>query len=307
MKRVYIFIASVISLIAMSVPASAYEPTVREDRVWEYFTEHWIGFSMDYEAALAKFKFDGTAEVNGKTYHKWVRFQETYWRNTVDSDGRVHPGIPTENKTIETYALMREEEGKIWMCMAQNPENDSQTEIGQMFQIVTDVDSIKSEMICERVVYDFTLNENDSVTEFIAIDPTESSSHFAVYKNLSPMNGTVIAAESVEVNGKICKTITYQYMSKPFIQGIGHEFDLLPYVTPHITSDAGDFFLNGVYDIGGTRIYGEGKETVPQAGIDGISTFDSSDSRKYDLMGREIKDPAPGTVYIQGGRKLIAR
>lgn len=76
MKRIYILIASVISLIAISVRASAYEPTVREDRVWEYYSEYFSSVTMEVNQAWASFKFDGTADVNGKTYHKWVKFEE---------------------------------------------------------------------------------------------------------------------------------------------------------------------------------------------------------------------------------------
>ena len=31
------------------------------------------------------------------------------------------------------------------------------------------------------------------------------------------------------------------------------------------------------------------------------------DSRKYDLFGRQIENPARGTIYIQGGRKFVAK
>ena len=67
-------------------------------------------------------------------------------------------------------------------------------------------------------------------------------------------------------------------------------------------------FLNGVYDAEGNRIFGKWKYSVPaNAGISDVVAPVNPDSSIYDLMGREIKEPTPGTVYIQGGRKLIAR
>lgn len=46
-------------------------------------------------------------------------------------------------------------------------------------------------------------------------------------------------------------------------------------------------------------------------GYVGVGTVENSDAisdmRKFDLMGREIAEPAPGTVYIQNGRKYVAR
>ena len=32
-----------------------------------------------------------------------------------------------------------------------------------------------------------------------------------------------------------------------------------------------------------------------------------NDTRMFDLFGREIRDPQPGTIYVQGGRKFVAR
>ena len=89
MKRIYIFIASVISLIAMSVPASAYEPTVREDRVWHYEALYTL---RDSTTALdgENYRFKGFVERNGKIYAPLVR---------DDTD---------------TVALMRQESGKVY-------------------------------------------------------------------------------------------------------------------------------------------------------------------------------------------------
>jgi len=41
---------------------------VREDRVWEYYSDYFVSVFMDINYAWARFKFEGTTEVNGKTY-----------------------------------------------------------------------------------------------------------------------------------------------------------------------------------------------------------------------------------------------
>ena len=44
------------------------------------------------------------------------------------------------------------------------------------------------------------------------------------------------------------------------------------------------------------------------AGVEEIEVEETmEDSRMFDLMGREIRSPLPGTVYIRNGKKFIAR
>ena len=63
MKKLLLLVSLIISL-----AAQAYEPLIREDRVWEYISsdQHWTMHSH----TLSTFQFDGTQEVNGKTYHQ---------------------------------------------------------------------------------------------------------------------------------------------------------------------------------------------------------------------------------------------
>ena len=42
-------------------------------------------------------------------------------------------------------------------------------------------------------------------------------------------------------------------------------------------------------------------------GISNIETDGRYDDRMYDMMGRKIRNPLPGTVYIQRGRKFVSR
>ena len=57
-----------LALLVVSLAAQAYEPMIREDRVWEYYfiVSRW-GTCTNY---LYTLQFDGTQEVNGKTYHQ---------------------------------------------------------------------------------------------------------------------------------------------------------------------------------------------------------------------------------------------
>ena len=47
----------------------------------------------------------------------------------------------------------------------------------------------------------------------------------------------------------------------------------------------------------------------PTDAVEGIEDdcAPENDTRMFDLFGREIRDPQPGTIYVQGGRKFVAR
>ena len=54
----------------------------------------------------------------------------------------------------------------------------------------------------------------------------------------------------------------------------------------------------------GEIIYGN---RVVSGGIDTLSDKLQTQEKTYDLFGREVSDPQPGTVYIRGGKKFVAR
>ena len=58
-----------------------------------------------------------------------------------------------------------------------------------------------------------------------------------------------------------------------------------------------------VKDKDGTLLYDYQKYN----GIESNIVDNNSDGRMYDLMGREIREPQRGTVYIQDGRKKVQR
>lgn len=88
MKKIIILIALFVSL-----AAQAYEPLIREDRIWEY---HRLTYGIQpYSHHLDKFKFDGTEEKYGKTYHKFS-IQEGFLMSQFGEDFdkvRVAEGI----------------------------------------------------------------------------------------------------------------------------------------------------------------------------------------------------------------------
>ena len=59
--------------------------------------------------------------------------------------------------------------------------------------------------------------------------------------------------------------------------------------------------LSKVKDADGTILYDK------NMGVSAVKTEQTGDGRMYDLMGREIREPQRGTVYIQDGRKKVQR
>ncbi|MBO5028895.1 MAG: hypothetical protein J6C59_04705, partial [Muribaculaceae bacterium] len=57
-----------IFLVFVSLTAQAYEPLIREDRVWEYYS--YDDFWGTITHSLSQYQFDGKQVINGKTYHQ---------------------------------------------------------------------------------------------------------------------------------------------------------------------------------------------------------------------------------------------
>lgn len=306
MKHIYIIITFVAALIAMAMPARAYEPTVREDRVWENFAYYYDPFDGIFHHSMAKTRFKGTEILNGKEYHKWVKIEEITWKSKAENI--INKPDTTLNE--ETIALMREEDGRIWICLEATPDtlyNDGTPS----YRIVSSTESIDTSKILEKILHDFTLNEGDTVRGLVCYSPMAKTGRFEAGGFLHEYEATVINSGFIEICGQPRKKLLNSW-GVEIIESIGsHDLSSLarPTVPFEIDSGYGQYEgLNGVYDDKGNKIYGEWIYSVPgQAGISEIETARSTDGRMYDLMGREIRNPAPGTIYIQGGRKLIAR
>ena len=309
MKRIYIFIASVISLIAMSVPSKAYEPTVREDRVWECATDYYDWSTGTAHSSLSKIRFRGTEQINGITYHRWVKTEEILWQ----SKAGVIISMPDTSYTEKTIALLREDGGKIWICLSQEQDSLYQDDTDGAYRIITSSENIDLKDVTEKVLYDFTLNVGDSVTLLVEYFPEAKSGRYEAGGYLHEYKDQVEETEFREINNKTLRQLKYSRCGIEAIESIGAYslYSTLARPGVQFMIDGGygqNAFLNGIYDGAGNRIFGKWEYSVPaNAGISDVIAPVNLDRKMYDLMGREIKEPAPGTVYIQGGRKLIAR
>lgn len=106
-----------------------------------------------------------------------------------------------------------------------------------------------------------------------------------------------------------CRTVEVKAHSSQvdIIDGIGplQGYMFAPFLCPLYDVARGFFtYLTNVKDKStGDIIFDSGAT----AGLDSVGADGLQDSRMYDLTGREIRNPEKGTVYIQGGRKYVAR
>ena len=127
-----------------SLSAQAYEPLIREDRVWEFISSNQVWDIHDH--TLSTFQFDGTQEVNGKTYHQLKLKTVSSWE--MEAYDIIEIG---EKNTVDTVeALLREEEGVVYMLVQtpsimvyEGPEN----------QYFSEQPATENQ---EVVIYDFT-------------------------------------------------------------------------------------------------------------------------------------------------------
>lgn len=126
---------------------------------------------------------------------------------------------------------------------------------------------------------------------------------------------TVVSVDTVVIAGEKCRRQTLAAEGRPgekfvAVEGIGINrgwLHLPAWGDKEAEEAIGVPVLTEVRDIEGNVIF-KHEDFGSDAGVEEILTDNaiSKDARMYDLNGREIRNPEPGTVYIQGGRKHVA-
>ena len=277
-----------------SIPRT-YVPTVREDRVWCY-QGHW-GPMIDYE--LHYIHFDGTAEVGGKTYHKGVLFKSAKY-DYVGNDTFVFMN-ETERDVIMYY--LREEDGKVYQL--QHLDNSRYPDrVGGPLP-----ENLNPDDYCEGILYDWTLMEGD-----VFVPEIDGGGGY---------DGDMVVeyGDEITIDGEECRVMGFSSFypfvvnEYPFIEGIGctyngtvgHYYFVMLAGGGYYSEPDIDSYLKCVYNGEGKLIYGE--EVKLADGVNDIITdkADDADAPVYDLMGRRVTNPLPGSVYIRDGRKFIGR
>ena len=215
---------------------------------------------------LLRFGFKGTVERNGTEYHR-----------LIDLD------------TEETVALMREEYRQVHILL---PE---------------DKDSGEKER--EALLYDFGYRMLAGV-ESVAFRGHDWDNPFG-NPYMHVQSASHLYGTSSDNGTRIRWVFVHYGPEAPYsaIEGIGSIWGGTLFAPvadkTEYTDSAPRIVFNNLYDSEGNVLCPGADKKV--AGVETVSGDDrANDSRKYDLNGREMRNPEPGTVYIQGGRKHVA-
>ncbi len=241
------------------------EPLVREDRTWEYASHGCAG-----ETTLSQARFQGITEINGKEYHNLKITEETTW----DDRQGIKPATTTPNRTV---ALMREENGRVYVCVKEKDD-------GYMKWYEGVDDKEHSEGASELLLYDFNAEKNDTFLSGGYEMPCHTND-----SKLRPVfwrdcTFFIQDSDSVEIQGKRTKRTVYSQSREydeidKVIEGIGPERWTLwnPVVDIMTCAPSYNEYLNGVYDGEGRPIFGDFSLKKPGEG--GIDVIDPDTAR----------------------------
>ena len=255
---------------------SPYGKTVCEGRTWDYREYHWHPWEEEPVITLMPgYHFDGTQTVADRRY-------------AVFRDG--------DDKTI---ALMREEEGKVYLYA---PTPDEEPEVGYAISITDHSDWGNPITVTgEVLVYDFNLRAGD-VYECPCFDDYGYNDR----ANLEKFK--ITATSTFEFQGESYTVQNLEYIQNPtfqeVIEGAGNPSGILPF--PQMANVVPGMYkvwynLLRVTDADGGVLY-ENKELIADVAT---PVAPEEDSAVYDILGRRVTVPVAGNIYIRDGKKIL--
>ncbi|MDE6393532.1 MAG: hypothetical protein K2L59_09740 [Muribaculaceae bacterium] len=268
-----------------------YQPTVRDGRVWEYrsygghpdsdrnrgnYVYHFISFDGDV------MEFD----------HRAYRVARIIRKVTTETSTDVPEFIVSDEVCDTPLYAMCEEKDRVYVLL--DGEGEYVTHIGPD----TDTSGFHN-----KLLYDWTLGEGDLWT-------------YDMFEGMSPeFCPTVSYEDPVMIGGEECRVMNIDGIS--LVEGLGttfngslgsYTFERPTCLEPWINTERPgiDSSLVRVYDSEDNLLYGS--PFVSGNSVDGIEADAAgSDAPVYDVFGRRIDTTVPGSVYIRGGKKFVAR
>ena len=274
------------------VSAEEYKSMIRYDRVWECL-------NLEGSMYIKCMKFDGTEEINGKTYHRIVTFRKST---------KLGEAYDIQDDVFEHEGFLREDNGVVYTLI---------DECGKRYIPSMEAPAQNTDDLTEGILYDFNRKVGEEYEGW--------TSSFDADKCLF----RVISESTIDIDGETYRSIEiasidpYEGNLMPshiFIEGIGaaeygclnyHEYSAMP------TGMWCRNSINRVFDMDGNVIFKcldgcqyEDLQYGPFSATDGVVSITGqtdTDAPLYDILGRRITNPAPGQLYIQGGKKHIAK
>lgn len=286
---------------ALTVSATDYLPMIVQDRVWQYKGDYFI---PGENGKICHFmKFDGETTVNGKTYTGFVLYRSELYAD--DSDGSLRR---EEERTGPRYFL-REEPGKVYVLTDGDSMAVSYDKSGRLEPETDDAS------YGEFLLYDFTLGEGEKCALPMGRDTGRTATipcriHWMPDREIQGIGHRVVQYELAyeeEGDGYICAI--EDVIEQIGVTANGHLASFLPLKTSAIFNNSYEqphqhSVLVSVFDSDGTVLYG----TPSSVGnIAGDTVAGMRENIIYDVMGRRVDTTVPGSVYIRGGKKFVAK
>ena len=284
-----------------SAKAEEYKSMIRYDRVWEHLYIHW-GDRRAYYV-----RFGGTEEINGKTYHSLEAFREVRYE---EKDGKPYV-VSVNDDYYDHEGYLREEYGKVYTLVVKHVQDNGFEDL----QLYTpDFSYPDSSIIEEKLLYDFTCKEGES---YGGMQIEVGFGGEVDYK--------VNSIEHLDIDGedyRVLRVAPYDVWNnewheytEPIVEGIGiASYGCLTTINfLHLpTCPCYHHVFNRVLSTDGRVLYRTADMCVEVPlndfmGVEGIVEQPASDAPLYDILGRRISAPAPGQLYIQDGKKHIAK
>lgn len=276
MKKTILIIATfIVALLPVFAQNISENKTLRKDRVW-YFDAKNEGMASGskyfYEV---KVSYDRDSIIDGKNYMIFL--------------------IEDKDNYVQIPLFLREENRKIYRRFEAVDREFGETK-----------DNI------ELLLYDFS---EDGETKYVTgLDFTYlGECNMTVSGWIEVVNREIITVKGEQLVQLSAKSRMDEH-SRPYefkiVEGIGAvQQGLLGYLLQGLATSGGTFTtigFNRLEDTEGNLIFNA--SDIGFAGVETVGADSSkADGRMFDLMGREIRNPQRGTLYIRDGRKHIAR
>ena len=288
---------SVLLSTAASASADEYKSMIRQDRVWLCTS----GKRDEYTAKYMKFM--DSKDFMDKTYTRVSTIKKVTWDYGM-TDIRIEEDID------ETDAWMREEDGKVYLLLN-----------GWEPYPYTDSDS--STELYEGLLYDFNAEEGSSFEGTAMYRHCEdwTGVYWEGWYHVVGVGTETVAEEDVkswDVKFSLTKDGERSTQTYRIVEGIGIvDYNGVYgglYYLESFEHTSGHYFYNGFdccMDLDGNILYPmDYNKELPGGGLpSSVITTEQPEAEAplYDILGRRIANPAPGQLYIQGGKKHIAK
>ena len=265
-----------------SVSGYAYEPLVQEGLVWNTSHEGHEDNGRPYDV-FNSWYFDAPVEMYGRAYHPLKQNDKTfgYMRQDGDKvyllvDGENISGIGYYNENRDWYELSTGDEVLIYDFGAKEGDkymSVSMDEHGFFYAYPQMVE------VCVVKADTVMVNGHERRRQYLSIWSDEQPTGYIAVEGVGINTGTVHLPQYIILAGPGSRVFHFDSM----------------------TDSEGNMLFTGAdfnapaYDAG-----------VPEVGFD-TGLTPAKDNKMYDLNGREIRNPLPGTVYIQNGEKHVAK